>query len=292
MEALARRHRAAKKVRVNRSIWGNILAFLAIFILGAFMAFPLVYAIGNAFKPLDELWLFPPPIFPRNPTLKNFQDLVVFLQTSQIPMSRYVFNTVFVTVAGTGGHIILASMAAYPLAKYTFPGSRIIFSVIVTSLMFSTAVTAIPNYLTMVDLHWIDTYWALIIPAFGTPMGMFLMKQFMEQIPSSLLEAAKIDGAGELRIFWTIVMPNVKPAWLTLMVFSVTTLWNTGASNFIYDEYLKTLPYAVTQIVSAGLSRAGAGSAASVLMMSVPILCFVITQNNIIETMASSGIKE
>ena len=278
--------------RLNRSLGGDIAINTFLIIFGLFMALPMVYSISSSLKPLDELWVYPPRFFVNNPTLKNYSDLFNLLSNSRIPFTKYIFNTVFVSVAGTFGHTVLASMCAYALCKHKFHGQKLIFNVIVLSLMFNTTVTAIPNFIIMSGLGWVDTLASLVVPAFGAPLGLYLMKQFMEQIPSSLLEAAKIDGAGELRIFWTIVMPNVKPAWLTLMVFSVTTLWNTGASNFIYDEYLKTLPYAVTQIVSAGLSRAGAGSAASVLMMSVPILCFVITQNNIIETMASSGIKE
>ena len=287
-----RKRRLVKKAKVNRSVAGNALLFLFIAVLGVFMSFPLAYAIGNAFKPLDELWIFPPPLFPSNPTLRNFSDMFNLLQSSWVPVSRYIFNTVFITTAGTFGHVILASMCAYPLAKYKFPGSDRIFKVIVMSLMFSTAVTGIPNYLIMVQLDWIDTYKAIIVPAFGSALGLFLMKQFMEQLHISLLEAAKIDGASEWTIFWRIVMPNVKPAWLTLTVFSVQALWNMGSSIFIYEEQLKTLPYAISQIVSGGIARAGAGAAVTVVMMIVPISVFIITQRNIIETMASSGIKE
>lgn len=284
--------RREKKHRVNRSLSGNIAITMFITIFGLFMSLPMVYTVGNAFKPLDELWLFPPPLLPRNPTLSNFKDLFQLLQNSWVPISRYLFNTVFITVAGTAGQVIFASMCAYALAKHNFPGSKMIFKIIVTSLMFSASVTAIPNYMTMVKLNWIDTYQALIVPAMGASLGLYLMKQFMEQVPHSLLEAARIDGAGEIRILMKIVMPVVKPAVLTLIIFSVQALWNMGASTYIYTEQLKTLPYAISQIISGGIARAGVGTAVSVIMMAVPITTFIITQSNIIETMATSGMKD
>ncbi|MHB1484706.1 MAG: carbohydrate ABC transporter permease [Saccharofermentanales bacterium] len=281
-----------KKAKVNRSKGGNFLVFIGIFILGSFIALPIVYAIGNAFKPLDELWLFPPPLLPNNPTLRNFADLFQLLTNSWVPMSRYLFNTIFITIAGTAGHVIFASMCAYALAKHKFPGANFMFSIIFLSLMFTGAVTGIPNYLIMVNLGWVNTYQALIVPAFGSAFGMFLMKQFMTQIPDSYIEAARIDGAKETRIFWKIIMPSVKPAWLTLIVFSVQALWNLGSNVFIYSEQLKTFPYAIGQIVSAGIARAGVGSAVTLVMLIVPVTTFVFTQSKIIETMASSGIKE
>ena len=256
------------------------------------MAFPLVYAINSAFKPLDEIFVYPPRLFVRNPTLNNFQDLFVIMSKSWVPFSRYLFNTVFITVAGTAGHLIISSMGAYVLAKYDFPGSKTFFSIVITALMFNGYVTAIPNYLVMSKIGWVDTVWAVVIPAFASPMGLFLMKQYMEGIPDALLEAAKIDGAKEWRIYTRIVMPMVKPAWLTLMILSVQGLWNTKASNFIYSEELKTLPYALQQIVSGGIARAGVGAAVSLVMMIVPITTFIIVESNIIETMASSGIKD
>lgn len=289
---LAKNFHREKKRRVNRSLSGNIAITLFITIFGLFMSLPMVYTIGNAFKPLDELWLFPPPLFPRNPTLSNFTDLFQLLQNSWVPISRYLFNTLFITVAGTAGQVVFGSMCAYALAKHDFPGAKIIFKIIVTSLMFSASVTSIPSYMTMVKLGWIDTYQALIVPAMGASLGLYLMKQFMEQVPQSLLEAARIDGAGEIRILLKIVMPVVKPAVLTLIIFSVQSLWNMGASTYIYTEQLKTLPYAISQIISGGIARAGVGTAVSVIMMAVPITTFIITQSNIIETMATSGMKE
>ena len=118
------------------------------------------------------------------------------------------------------------------------------------------------------------------------------MKQFMEGIPMALIEAAKIDGAGEWRIFYRIIMPNVKPAWLTLIIFSVQSLWNNGAGMFIYSEEKKTLVHALNQIQGGGIARAGQGAAVTVVVMVVPIAIFIMSQSQILETMASSGIKD
>ena len=279
--------------RINRSLGGTIVLFMFLMIYICFMVAPMVLIIGNAFKPLNELWIFPPEILPSQPTLKNFTDMFNIMSDSWVPFSRYIFNTVFITVVGTTGHIILSSMCAYPLAKKKFPGRQLIFNIIVLTLMFNATVTAIPNYITMSFLGWIDTEKALIIPAFAAPLGLYLMKQFMEQcIPDSLIEAARIDGANQWHTFWSIVMPNVKPAWLTLMLLSVQSLWNIGASNFIFSEQLKTLSYALGQIVSGGIARAGVGAAVSVVMMIVPIVIFILSQSNIIETMSTSGMKD
>ena len=217
--------------RVNRSLGGTILLFLVMLVFALFTATPLILSISNSFKPLDELWLFPPKLIPINPTGKNYSDMMTIMSNSWVPFLRYLFNTVFITVAGTFGHVILASMCAFPLAKKKFPGRDVIFNIIVLALMFNATVTAIPNYIIMANLKWINTYLALIVPSFATPLGLYLMKQFMEQIPDSLLEAARIDGAGQWRIFWRIAMPNVKAAWLTLTLLQVQKLWWMGAAK-------------------------------------------------------------
>lgn len=280
------------KKRVNRSWYVTFLLFLILSLFGAFMALPLVYAINNAFKPLDEIFLFPPRFFVRNPTINNFIDLFNLMSDSWVPFTRYVFNTFFITFVGTAGHIIFAAMAAYPLAKHRFPGSNVIFNVIVLSLMFSPHVTQIPNYITMSFLGWVDTYWAIIIPSFASSLGLYLMKQFMEEIPDSLLEAARIDGASEYKIFWTVVMPIVKPAWLTLMILLFQQLWGTDGGQFIYSEELKTMNFAMGQILQGGIARAGAAAAVALVLMSVPITVFLFSQASIIQTMSTSGMKD
>ncbi len=281
-----------KRRQPNRSRLGDIGVYLVLILFGAFMVLPLIYSTCQAFKPLDEIFKFPPTILVRNPTLDNFSDLFVIMGQSWVPFTRYIFNTVFITAVGTAGQLLIASMGAYVLAKYDFPGGKKFFALVTTALMFNGYVTTIPNYLIMAKMGWVDTYLAAIVPAFAAPMGLFLMKQFMEGIPDALLEAAKIDGAKEWGIFTKIVMPNVKPAWLTLIIFSVQNLWNNQQSTYIYSEELKTLPYALQQITAGGVARAGAGAAVALVLMIVPIGIFIFSESNILETMASSGIKD
>ncbi len=287
-----RRKKLFKFHKVNRSFSGNLVLVLILGTASLFMALPLYYTVIQSIKPLNELWIFPPKFYVQNPTFKNFSELFTLMGNSRVPFLRYIFNTLFITVSGTFFQVILSSMCAYPLAKHRFPGSRHIFKVIVLSLMFSPAVTGIPNYLILAKLGWIDTYLAILVPILGSTLGLYLMKQFMEQIHDSILESAKIDGANEWMIFWRIVMPQVKAAWLTMIVFSVQGLWNIGPTIMIYSEQLKTLPYALSQIIAAGISRAGVASAVAVVMITAPLTVFVFTQSKVIETMSSSGIKE
>ena len=281
-----------KRRKPNRSVWGDFFLYLFLAFVALVMAFPIIYAVNSALKPLDELFMFPPKIFAQNPTMDNFSDLFVTMGKSWVTFSRYLFNTVFITAVGTAGHLIVASMGAFVLAKYEFPGGQGFFKLVTVAMMFSGYVTAIPNYLILKALGWIDSYWAIVIPAFASPMGLFLMKQFMEGLPTSLIEAAKIDGANEWKVFAGIVMPNVKPAWMTLIIFSVQALWNNKAATFIYSEEKKTLVYALQQIQAGGIARTGQGAAVLVVLMIVPIAIFVFSESQILETMASSGLKD
>ena len=284
-----RRHR----VVLSRSAGGDAGITVVLTILGVFMFLPMVYAISQAFKPLDELWMYPPRFFVRQPTLKNFSDLFTLMNDSWVPFSRYIFNTVFTTVMGTFGHLFIASMCAYALAKIKFPGGKFVFKTIRSSLMFSSTVGGITSFMIMTALHLVDSYLAIIIPAWGATLGLYLMKQHMDStVPDTVLESARLDGASEIRTYWTIAMPMVKPAWLTLIIFSFQGLWNQGSSIYIYSEQLKSINYAIGQIMAGGIKRSGASSASSVLMMMVPITVFVISQSNIIETMGSSGMKD
>ena len=281
------------KVVLNRSVGGDAGITFFLVLMGAFMFLPMLYAIMQALKPLDELWVFPPRFYVVNPTLKNFGDLFRLMSTSWVPFSRYIFNTVLISVVGTLGNLVLSSLAAYVLAKIKFPGREFFFQTIVLSLMFNSTVTSICNFIIMSALGWVDTYLAIIVQTFASTLGLYLMKQFMESsVSDAVLESARLDGASEFRTFLTIAMPMVKPAWLTLIVYSFQGLWNSGTSIYIYSEELKTFNYAISQILAGGIVRAGAGAASTVVMMIVPIAVFVITQSNIIETMGSSGMKD
>jgi len=281
-----------KPTKLNRSRAGNGLLFTLMIIFGLFMVLPLVMIVNNALKPLDELFQFPPKIFVRNPTLENFTDLFVLMNDTWVPFSRYILNTIIITVGGTAGHVIIASLAAYPLAKHNFPGKNILFSMVILSMMFSWTVTQIPNYMIISWLHINNTYLALILPAWQFGMGLYLMKQFMEQLPDSLMESARLDGASEYKIFWTIVMPNVKPAWLTLAIFQFQQMWGNTGGMFLRDEELKPLQYALQQITAGGTARAGASAAVTFIIAAIPITFFLICQSNILETMTTSGMKE
>ena len=281
------------KVVFARSAGGDIGITFVLAILGVFMALPMYYCIIQSFKPLDELWMFPPRFYVANPTFKNYKDLFTLMSGNMVPFSRYVFNTVFTSIAGTIGHLLFASLAAYALAKIKFPGGKFMFKTIQTSLMFHQTVTALCSFILMSAFGMVDTYWAIIVPAWGSTLGLYLMKQFMESnVNDSVLESARLDGASEFRTFWTIAMPMVKPGWLTLIVYSFQGLWNAGSTIYIHSEQLKSLNYAIGQITAGGIRRAGASAASTVVMMLVPILVFVVSQSNIIETMGSSGMKD
>ena len=283
---------ARRRKKVNRSAFGNVMTVLFLILVGIFMALPLVFAISASLKPMEEVFRYPPTIFPQNPTSQNFSDLFVLMNTSWVPFSRYFFTTIFITAVGTFGQIVCCSLCAFALSLHKFPGNRFITKMIELALMFNGTVLGIPTYMIMSSIGFVDTQWAVIVPVFASALGLHLIRSFMTQIPISVVEAARIDGAGHFRVFWSIVMPNVKSAWLTLMIFAVQGLWNTGASLFIQSESLKTLSYALSQIVSVGIARTGVANAVSVIMMSVPIIMFIISQSNIIETMATSGMKE
>ncbi len=280
------------KSRVNRSLGGDIMVTLMLVLVGAFMILPLYLSVINAFKPLDEIFIYPPRFYVMKPTLTNFKQLFQMTSNLWVPFSRYVFNSVFVTVVVTVMHVILASMAAYPLAKHKFPGNKGIFTFVRTALLFTGGTIALPQYIIMAFLGMVDTYWALILPSVASALGLFLMKQFMEPIGDAMLEAAKIDGASEWRIWWQIVMPIVKPAWLTLAIFAFQSIWNATGGNFIYSEQYKLLPTVLTQIQAGGIARTGVAAAASLVMLVPPVLFFVITQSNVLETMAHSGMKD
>ena len=289
-----------KKLRVrkhavvlNRSAGGDAGIFFFLAIMGIFMFLPMYYTVVQALKPLDELWAFPPKFYVVSPTFKNFKDLFRLMNTSWVPFSRYLFNTIIISAGGTFGNLALSSLAAYVLSKMKFPGKNWMFTLIVTSLMFNAVAASIANFIIMSAIGFVDTLWAIIIPAWGSTLGLYLMKQFMDSsVSDAVLESARLDGASELYTFWRIAMPMVKPAWLTLIVYSFQGLWNTGSTIYIYSESLKTFSYAIGQILAGGIVRAGAGAASTVVMMLVPIIVFIISQSKILETMATSGMKD
>ncbi len=281
-----------RQKQLNRSAAGNGILFFLMGVCGIFMALPLVMIVNNSLKPLDEIFVYPPKIFVSHPTLENFSDLFVMMNTTWVPFSRYILNTIIITGTGTVGHVVLASLAAYPLAKHDFPGKKFLFRLVVLSLMFSVAVTQIPNYMIISWLKLNNTYLALILPAFQFGMGLYLMKQFIDQIPDSLIECCRLDGGSEYQTFWRIIMPNVKPAWLTLAIFQFQQMWGNTGYSFLRDEQLKPMQYALQQITAGGAARAGAAAAVQFIVAAIPIIFFLACQSNILETMTTSGMKE
>jgi len=265
-------------------------------ILALITMLPIVYMVSTAFKPLEEMFLYPPRFLVRHPTLRNFAELLLAIDSFTVPIARYLFNSLLIASVTAAGSVILSSLAAYPLAKYPrMPGAKLFFTIIISALMFAPEVTQIPRYLIVDRLNMIDTYFGMILPALAGSYGLFLMKQFMEQLPTELIEAAKVDGAGELRIFWQIIMPLVRPAWITLIIFSFIGTWNDFFTPLIFtrSEQMKTLPLMMSNIGGGPgiVARWGAVAAASMMMTLPTLIIFVLLQHYVMETMAYSGIK-
>ncbi len=281
------------KVLLSRSRWGNFGIFLFLLLLCAFMALPMVYAIIQSIKPLDEIFLYPPRFFVRHPTFDNFRQVVQLLSSLWVPFSRYIFNSCFVTVLGTLLYMVSAAMAGYALGKGRFYGKKKLSVLVEWAMLFRGEVMAIPVYMIICGLGIVDTYWSLIIPPLSSAMGVFLIRQFtIVAIPDSTLEAARIDGASEYTNFFKIAIPSIRPALLTVMIFTFQTMWSSsGTQQYIYSENLKDLPAALSTIAASGLARAGAASAVSVILMIPPIIVFLISQSSVMETMTHSGLK-
>ncbi|MDE6091609.1 MAG: carbohydrate ABC transporter permease [Ruminococcus sp.] len=270
---------------------GSIIIFLFLTVLGIFMFFPIYLTVVMSVKPVEELFIFPPKLYTLRPTMKNFSDMFEIIRQNRVPFSRYVFNSITVTVSVTVLQCVFISMAAFVLAKCNFAGKKLINNVIVISLLYQSNVIYIMQYMVMAKLNLIDSLFAIILPSVASPMGLFLMKQSVSQVPDSIIESAKTDGAGLLRICWQIVMPNQKPALMTLIIFAFQSSWNMQSGAFVFHEEYKTLPTVVNQISYAGLVRAGIAMAASVFMLVPPVVVFMLTQKQVIETMAHSGIR-
>jgi len=278
--------------RQAHSVAGDIGIFVFLCLVGSFMILPFVFAVVQSLKPMEELFAFPPKFFVRNPTSQNFLDLLMRTNNMWVPFERYIYNSFFITVLGTGLSVVVCSMAAFPLAKFTFPGSKAFERLIVLALLFVYEVTFIPQYILLSQLKLIDSIWVLIIPVVASPLGLYLMKNFMSQLPGDIIESATVDGCGTFAIFMRIVMPNVKPAWITLLILSFQSLWNRDTGSYIFTEQLKNLPAIFRQISASNtIATAGIASASAVILMLPPIAVFLFTQNKVVETMAYSGIK-
>ena len=275
-----------------RSTGGNIGIFIFLSVISAFMILPMFYAVLQSLKPIDEIFAYPPRFFVRHPTANNYSQLLKLANSLWVPFSRYIFNSLYVSIFSTAIYIFIAVMAGYSLAKGKFPGVALISNLVVWTMLFRAEVLAVPQYIVISSFKLVDTHASIILPAMASTMGVFLMKQFMEQLPDSLMESARLDGANEWVVFWKIVMPNVKPAWLTLAIFQFQQMWSNTGSLFLRDEQLKPLQFALQQITAGGVARAGAAAAVTFIIAAVPITFFLICQSNVLETMTTSGMKD
>lgn len=284
--------KVSQSKRFTRSKAGNVVYVTFLVFFGLFSMLPLIYCVATSLKPLDELMIFPPRFFVRRVTWQNYMVLPSLLSNLKVPLSKHIFNSVFVSAVTTFLYVVCSTMAAFSLSKSDIKGRKVMFIIVQFALLFNTYTLAIPQYLIYSYLGIVDTYLVYILPMLAGTMGVFLMKQYMESsIPDALLEAAKIDGAGPFRIFWQIVLPMVKPCIMTLTLFGFRDVWSAVPNGTIFSETLKTLPMIMSQITAGGIARSGSAMAVTVIMMIPPIAVYMVSQSNVLESMNSAGIK-
>lgn len=259
------------------------------------MVLPIIFIISHAFKPLDELYAFPPRFFATRITLDNFNNLFTAASQTGVSMGRYLFNSIFVSIIVIILSLLMSSLAAYSFAYLKFRGKKFLFAANQFAIMFIAIAVAVPRFMVITFLGITNSYLAHIIPLLAMPVGVFLLKQFMEQIPKELNEAAIIDGANKWQVYWQITLPMVRPALATVAILAFQAAWNNSETSILYvvDESLKTLPYyfgsltlGTSSIVSQGIS-----AAASLIMFLPNIILFILLQKQVMNTMAHSGIK-
>lgn len=266
--------------------------------LSVVMLLPIVYIVSSAFKPPDELFAFPPRFLVTNPTLDNFTDLFSKLSTSGIPVSRYLFNSILITVVTVLASIFVSSSAAYALSKKRFKLKQTLFAINTVALMFVPIAVTIPRFLVIERLNLLNTFWVHILPVLALPVGLFLLKQFIDGIPDEVLEAAQIDGASDWWIYWRIVLPMIKPALATIAILTFQAAWNNAETSTLYvnNESLRTLAFylsTLTTTTTGANAVAGQGiAAAAALIMFLPnLIMFIILQSQVMSTMSHSGLK-
>ena len=275
----------------------QIKIYLLILPMVLLCGLPIVFIIFHAFKPMEELFAFPPKFITTHPTLDNFRKLAKASRSAGIPISKYVFNSVFITATVVFGSLIFSTMAAYALSKLKFKGRNVMMQINQIALMFVSVAVMIPRYLIVNKLGMIDTYWAEILPLIALPVGLFLVKQFVDQVPDSLIEAAYMDGAEEWQIYLKVIIPLIKPAIATAAILVFQQVWtNLETSNYyINDDSLKSLAFYMNTLTSTTTTNTVAGqgvaAAASLIMFMPNLILFCILQKNVMNTMAHSGIK-
>ncbi|WP_405030833.1 carbohydrate ABC transporter permease [Paenibacillus hexagrammi] len=284
------------QIRFHRMSPFEIFAAVLLVVLSIFMLLPIVYIINHAFKPYQELFIYPPNIFVREPSLQNFAELLATTKTTAVPVSRYLFNSVVVTALAVFLITMTSAMCAYAISKHKFPGHKLVFSTILLTLVFVPETVEIPKYLIVSKLHIFDTYWGHVLPLVAVPTGVFLMKQFIDQLPDELLDSARMDGARELTLFLRIVIPMLMPAVATIGIIAFDSAWKDATTSTFYmqDETMKTFPFYVETLTSGmanSVARQGAAAAAALLLFLPNLIMFLVFQSKVIATMAHSGIK-
>jgi len=283
-----------KKINPKRFHPSQIKFYLILLPVSIFMIIPLIYMFSNAFKPQEELFQFPPSIFVKNPTWDNFSALFELFSSSSVPATRYLFNSILVTVLTVVVSVLLSVSAGYILSKKQFKGRKLLFEINTLALMFVPIAVTIPRFIIIVKLGLIDRFISNILPIIAMPIGLFLVKQFIDQIPDALIEAAKIDGAGEFTILFRVIIPMVKPAIATIAILSFQSAWGATEASvyFLNNESLKTFAYYIGTFASSSNAATQGISAASALIMFLPnLIIFIIMQSKVMDTMAHSGIK-
>ncbi len=284
-----------KRINPRKFEPSQLKIIIAILPLVIFMALPIVFIINHAFKPMEELFAFPPTFFVKNFTMDNFTKLMKFSNASGTPLSRYIFNSAIVTLATMGLALLLTTMSAFALAKIKFKGRNMLVNINQIAIMFVGTAVLIPRYLVICELGVIDSYLAHILPLVAMPVALFLVKQFVEQVPDSLLEAAYMDGASDFKVYVQVILPMIKPAIATAAILVFQQVWtNMETSNyFVNDDTMKTLTFYMNTLANANNSVAGQGvaAAASLIMFLPNLILFIILQKQVMNTMASSGIK-
>ena len=269
--------------------------YIVLIPLALFMALPIVYIINHAFKPLSELYAFPPKFVVENPTIDNFRDLAKVSSESIVSIGRYALNSFLTTFFVVTLNILVGSMAGFALSKLEFKGKKLLFEINTISMMFVPAAVLIPRYLVIDKIGIMDTYFAHTLPLVAMPVGMFLVKQFIDQVPNELMESAVVDGAGKFVIYRKVILPLIKPAIATTCILSFQQVWGNieTSSMFTSRESMRTLAFYMSTLVNANATVAGQGiaAAASLIMFLPNILLFVILQSQVMNTMAHSGIK-
>ncbi len=273
----------------------QIPIYLFLIPLAIFMGMPIVFIINHAFKPLSELFAFPPRFFVENPSFENFQKLFQQASTSAVPLSRYIFNSAVVTIIVLIANIVIGALAAFAMSKLRFKGKYTMLEVNNLAMMFVGVAVVIPRYLVIDHMGITNTYWAHVLPLLAAPVGVFLIKQFTDQVPDSLVEAAIIDGASYWQVFLKVIMPMVKPALATIAVMTFQSVWGNveTSSMFTTRESMRTLTFFMNSLATNTGSVAGQGmaAAASLIMFLPNLIIFIAMQSKVMNTMAHSGIK-